>query len=105
MIAADSIRFATEDDTDTLRQLAELDSQQPLAGRVLIARIDGTPAAALSLQDGRVTADPFRRTDHLIANLRMRARAIRAYDVTPSLPQRLLATLPAGRGSEVTVYP
>jgi hypothetical protein len=105
MIAANSIRFATEEDAGTLKALAELDSQQPLGGQVLIAEIDGAPAAALSLADGRAIADPFKRTDHLIANLRMRARAMRSYEVTPSLPQRLLAALPARRGSSITVYP
>jgi hypothetical protein len=105
MIAANSIRFATEADTDTLLRLAELDSQQPLAGRVLIAQTDGTPAAALSLRDGRAIADPFQRTDHLVANLRMRARALRAHDVTPVLRQRLLAALPAQRGSSIVVHP
>jgi hypothetical protein len=105
MIAANSISFATEQDTDTLSRLAEVDSQQPLAGRVLIARIDGAAAAALSLRDGRVLADPFQRTDHLISNLRMRARALRALDVTPGLRDRLLAALPAHRGSSISVYP
>jgi hypothetical protein len=105
MIAANSIRFATEDDAHALRGLAELDSQRPLTGDVLIAQINGIPAAALSLRDGRAIADPFQRTDHLLANLRMRARATRAYDITPSVRERVLAALPARRGSAITVYP
>jgi hypothetical protein len=107
MIAANRhyVRLATEDDAFALSGLAELDSQQPLAGRVLVGQINGTPAAALSLRDGRVIADPFQRTDHLVAALRMRAGAIRAFEVTPSLRERLLVALPAQRGSSVTVYP
>jgi hypothetical protein len=105
MIAANSIRFATEEDTATLSRIAELDSGRPLAGSVLIAQINGTTAAALSLSDGRTIADPFQDTDHAVANLRMRARAMRSYDVTPGLRERLLAALPAHRASSITVYP
>ena len=118
MISANSIRYATGDDTNALRCLAELDSQHPLEGRVLIAHIDSTVVAALSLKDGRVIADPFQRTDHPVvvtpplqllahhvAKLRMRAGAIRAHEVTPSLRDRLLAALPARRGNSITVYP
>ncbi len=105
MISANSIRYATDQDTQALEGLAELDSQKPLDGRVLVAKHHGTPAAALSLDDGRVIADPFQRTDHLVANLRMRAGAIRAFEVTPSLRERLVAALPAQRGNSVVVYP
>jgi hypothetical protein len=104
MISATLIRFATRHDSDSLRDLAELDSRKPLDGRVLVADLDGTPAAALSLDDGRVIADPFQRTDHLVANLRMRAGAIRAYEVTPSVRERVLAALPSQRGNSVVVY-
>ena len=105
MISANSIRYATEQDTQTLKRLAELDSQPPLDGPVLIAELGGIPAAALSIGDGRVIADPFQGTDHLVANLRMRAGAIRAFEVTPSLRERLVAALPSQRGNSVVVYP
>jgi hypothetical protein len=105
MISASSIRYATQQDAEALERLAELDSKQPLSGRVLIAQHDGTPAAALSLDDGRVIADPFQRTDHLAANLRMRAGAVRAFEITPSLRRRLVAALPTQRGNSVVVYP
>jgi hypothetical protein len=91
------VRFATDADADTLKRLAERDSQQPLGGRVLIGEIDGTPAAALSLRDGRVTADPSRRTGRLVVYLRMRADGIRAFEATPSLPDRLRAAFAAYR--------
>ena len=91
--------LATEDDADALRRLADLDSQAPLAGRVLIGQIAGSPAAALSLDDDRVVADPFRRTDHLVACLRSRAAAMRAYEASPSLSERMRAAA-AGAGRE-----
>ena len=50
-------------------------------------------------------ADPFQGTDHLVANLRMRAGAIRAFEITPSLRERLVAALPSQRGNSVVVYP
>jgi hypothetical protein len=99
----DHIRFATEEDADTLRSLAERASQQPLGGRVLIGEIDGTPAAALSLQDGRVLAESSRRTARLVVALRMRAGTIRAYEATPSLRERLVKALPPYRGSTIVV--
>jgi hypothetical protein len=99
----DHIRFATEEDADTLRSLAERASQQPLGGRVLIGEIDGTPAAALSLKDGRVLAESSRRTARLVVALRMRAGTIRAYEATPSLRERLVKALPPYRGSTIVV--
>jgi len=59
-----------EGDERTLRHLAFLDSQRPLNGRVLLAQVDGTAVAALSLKTGRVVADPFRRTAAIVAALR-----------------------------------
>ena len=105
MISANSIRYATDQDTQTLERLAELDSQPSLSGPVLIADLGGIPAAALCIADGRVIADPFQGTDHLVANLRMRAGAIRAFEVTPSLRERLVAALPSQRGTSGGVYP
>ena len=97
------IWLAGAEDADALRRLEEEASQAPLVGRVLIGEIDGTPAAALSLHDGRAVADASRKPDRLVATLRMRAGAIRAYEATPSLPERLRAALPAYRGESVLV--
>ena len=110
MFAANTykLRLATEDDADALRRLAELDSRAPLAGRVLIGELAGSPAAALSLDDDRVIADPFRRTDHLVACMRIRAGAIRAHEATPSLAARMRAALPtraASRGVSIRPQP
>jgi hypothetical protein len=105
MFAANAyrIRFATVADAPTLGRLAERYYQQRLVGRILIGEIDGTPAAALSLHDGRVIADSSPHTDRLVVTLRMRAGAIRAVEATPSLRERLLAALPADRGGSTVV--
>jgi hypothetical protein len=77
-------------------RLAELDSQRPLTGPALVGEIDGRPAAAISLTDGRVVADPFQQTAALVAHLRLRARALHAHERTPSVRQRLRERLPSG---------
>jgi hypothetical protein len=105
MIAANAygIRFATAADADTLTGLAERESQEPLVGRVLIGHVGGTPAAALSLHDDRIIADSSNGSDRVVAALRLRASAIRAFEQTPSLRERLLAALPSERGSSNVV--
>jgi hypothetical protein len=87
------IRPATDDDDAVVAQLAALDSARPPSGRVLIGEIDGSPAAALSLSDGRVVADPFRRTDLLVVHLRLRAQGILAHEREPSLSARVREAL------------
>jgi hypothetical protein len=91
------IREATSADQDALRRLAELDSQRPLRGRVLIGEVDGVPAVAASLSDGRIVADPFRATAHLIPLVGMRARAQRTFEATPSLTERIGAAMSGWR--------
>ena len=73
-----------------------LDGQKPLSGRALIGEIDGSPAAAVALSDGRIIADPFKRTSQLVPLLIMRRRALQSFAHRPSLPDRLRAgmTLP-----------
>ena len=97
MFGANTYRicFADDEDADTLRHFARLDSGRPFVGRVLIGHVAGKPAAALSLGDGRVVVDPSLDTNHLVANLRVRADSVRAYETTPLLRERLLAGLPA----------
>ena len=85
------VRLASERDADTIRQLAELDgASHPLIEPVLIGEIHGRPAAAISLTDGRIVADPFQATSHLTPILRLRADALKAYSHAPSLRVRLL---------------
>ena len=95
MFAANTycFRLATEEDAATLACLAEGQSQPPLSGPVLIGQLDGTTAAAISLTDGRTVADPSGAAWHVVASLRIRAQALRAYKATPSLRMRMLAGL------------
>src|SRR5689334_10891761 len=66
-----TIRPARKSDDPTLAWLAALSSRPAVARPALIGDIDGIPAAALSLVDGRVVADPFRPTSVLCADLRL----------------------------------
>jgi hypothetical protein len=88
------IRTATDHDADALARLAALDAQRPLEGSVLIGELGGEPVVALSLDDDRAIADPFHPTAHLLATLRVRARAFRAVEHLPLLRERLLAGQP-----------
>ena len=81
------IRVATPFDDVELRRLAALDSARPLSGPVLVAQSDGRIDAALSLEDGRAIADPFRPTAGLVDVLR--ARAARLHGERASAPARL----------------
>ena len=78
MIAMDSlvIRTATASDAEALQRLAALDSQSLVAGPHLLAELDGHAVAALSRTDGSVVADPFSRTDTIVALLRRRAEQL-----------------------------
>jgi hypothetical protein len=81
-----AIREATAADAAALSRLAELDSATPLSGRVVIGEIRGTAAAAVSVADDRVIADPFIPTAHLVAA-----------EATPSLRERIVAALAPAR--------
>ena len=87
------IRQATVDDEGVLRRLAELDGRPPLVGPVLIGEIGGIPAAAVSLADGSIAADPFRPTATLRQVLRVRVRSLRAFEEQPSLSERMKAIM------------
>ena len=68
----------------------------------LIAETRGQPAAAISLADGRVIADPFEYTTVLQQLLRYRLGALQAYTRQPSLSKRMrerVAIAPAPRPS------
>src|SRR3954447_9937508 len=71
-----AIRPAVRDEAADVRRLAYLDSQRPLRGDVLLALQDGVPVAAVSLADGRVAADPFRKTADIVELLKLRAEAL-----------------------------
>ena len=69
-MSALSLSHATQHDHDELQRLAALDSAEPLTGDVLLGRVNGELRAALSVDDGRVVANPFCRTARLVALLR-----------------------------------
>jgi hypothetical protein len=78
MVVMDSlvIRSATAADAPALERLAGLDSRRLAAGPHLIAELDGRPVAAFSRVHGTVVADPFTRTDPVVALLRRRAQQL-----------------------------
>jgi hypothetical protein len=54
-----ALRPAGPDETDELARLATLDSARPLRGETIVAVVDGRLVAAISLDDGRLIADPM----------------------------------------------
>ena len=85
------IRLASDEDARALDRIAALDSQRPISPDALIGELDGSPAAAISLDSGRVIADPFRPTAQLVAHLRARAGGIAAAGRRPRLRDRIRA--------------
>ena len=83
-----TIRHAGPQDAVALKLLAMLDSTKPLGGPVLVAESGGLVLAAISLQDGRVAADPFFPTADLVELLRARAERL---ETDPTPHRRLLA--------------
>jgi hypothetical protein len=68
------IRPAYADDYDALARLAALDSADGVPPRpLLIAEVDGTLRAALSLRDGSAIADPFFSSARLVTLLQAHA--------------------------------
>jgi hypothetical protein len=71
-----AIRLATAADRESLDRLAALDSAAKIVGEALIAQVDDEARAAIELVTGRVVADPFRPTVHLIEQLQQRAEKV-----------------------------
>jgi hypothetical protein len=71
-----ALRVADDEDASAVRRLAALDDAPPLQGQVLLALVDGEAVAATSLSDGRVVANPFRRTADTVTLLSMRAEQL-----------------------------
>jgi len=72
-----TIRFAAIAEPEVER-LAGLDGHPLPAGPHLVAEVDGSPVAALSLPTGTAVADPFRRSAGLVELLRVRAGQLEA---------------------------
>jgi hypothetical protein len=80
-----ALRRAGDDEAADLARLAALDSARPLDGDVLVALVDGRLVAAVSLDDGRVIADPLAPTTEARALLHTRAKQLAQ---TPQRPWR-----------------
>ena len=89
-----TIRAAQKSDEPTLVWLAALSSRPAVARPALIGDIDGMPAAAISLTDGRVVADPFRPTSALCAELRLHRSGWRARAGRDAARKRVRAIVP-----------
>ncbi len=68
-----SIRWTDTDEDHRLAVVAARDSQRLPDGPWLVAEVEGTPLALLSLETGAFVADPFSRTVELRALLELRA--------------------------------
>ncbi len=63
---------------DELERLAALSDRAVRDGDWLVADLDGTPVAAVSLQDGSTLYDPFRPTAQLVSLLELRRKQVLA---------------------------
>ncbi len=73
-----SIRRASADESGTLAAVAARDSQRLPEGPWLVADVDGTALAVLSLSTGAFVADPFSHTVGLRNLLEFRAAQLQA---------------------------
>jgi hypothetical protein len=71
-----TIRQSSSHDSETLAGLAQLDSSRPLHEPALVAQVGDEIWAAVSLQDQRVVADPFRPSGAIVPVLLERARQL-----------------------------
>ncbi|HSC02503.1 MAG TPA: hypothetical protein VLC49_04265 [Solirubrobacteraceae bacterium] len=85
-----AIRIADDDDdARAVLRLAALDDARPLQGQILLALVDGEAVAATSLSDGRVVANPFRRTADTVTLLSLRAAQLVGRPARRRRPRRL----------------
>jgi hypothetical protein len=75
-----TIRMATPSDTTAVNRLAALDSSPAPQGPVLVAEVGRELVSAISLDDFKLVADPFRPTGELQFLLVERARQIQRAD-------------------------
>jgi hypothetical protein len=89
-----TLRHATATDDAALTRLAALDSSRIPSGELLVAELDRTLVAALSIDTGAVIADPFEHTAAIVESLRAQARQ----RTRPALaPRQLLGRVLLGR--------
>ena len=88
-----TIRLATAEDEDTVRRLAQRDTRAVPDGDLLIALVDETLRAAVSLVSGEAIADPFHRTDELVRILQLQRSERRHGAPNGARPRRMLGRL------------
>jgi hypothetical protein len=105
-----TIRRLTEDDASEVNRLAALDSGPRFDGSMLGAEVEGRLLAAVSVDTGKVVADPFSRTAELRDLLELRAGQLRKRSVTTHRKRRhrhlgrsrgALAGSPPGAGGKL----
>ena len=95
------LRPAHSDDAAAIARLVELEEASALAGDALVAELDGTIVAALSVGDDQAVADIFRPTAAIVRMLRhWRAEQIQAAAGSVRRP-RARRRLPAVRRSQL----
>jgi hypothetical protein len=75
-----TIRPATRADLPAVASLAELDSARVPRGRVLVAELRGSVVAAISLEGGKLFADPLASTADVVKDLRAKAAEVKLAD-------------------------
>ncbi len=73
-----AIRTAVAGDARAIARLATLDGAEVPSGPMLIAEVGDAAWAAMGLEDGRVVADPFQPSAHVVELLRARAGHVHA---------------------------
>jgi hypothetical protein len=72
------LRMTTVGDAEAIERLAALECMPEPDCRCIVAEVDGTIVAALPLRGGKVMADPFRPTAHLVPLLELRVKQLAA---------------------------
>ena len=114
-IAAITIRRLTEDDSEALLRLSQLDTGHAPDGDLLGAEIESRLVAAISLSTGDAIADPFSRTKEIqamlelrLTQLKRRERGRRRFLRAPARVARAPANLagsPPGAGGRLLTLP
>jgi hypothetical protein len=107
-----TIRRLTEDDEADMARLAELDSSAALQAPLLGVEIEDRLLAAVSIETGKVVADPFSRTAELRDLLELRATQLRGRRKRSRLALRsrrgpsgaLAGSPPGAAGKLATLY-
>ncbi len=72
------LRLCCVSDDAAIERLAQLEGRTAPIGRHIVAEVDGVVIAALPLAGGKLLADPFRATSHLLSLLELRAKQVNA---------------------------